>query len=49
MADIPHGDTLNYTYQRLKVEEVQEVVCRLMERVMETEELRKWRLFGIYS
>lgn len=48
VADIPHGDTLNYTYQRLQVAEVQEVVCRLMENVMEQEELRCRRLFGIY-
>jgi hypothetical protein len=47
--DIPHGDTLNYSFQHLKVEEVQEVICRLMEGVMGREELRKWRLFGIYS
>lgn len=45
---IPHGDTLNYTYQHLKVEEVQEIVCRIMEKLMKDEELRKWRLFGIY-
>jgi hypothetical protein len=49
VEDIPHGDTLNYTYQQLKVAEVQEVVCRLMEGVMETEELKKWRLFKIYA
>ncbi len=46
--DIPHGDTLNYTYQQLKVAEVQEVVCRLMEGLMAREELQKRRLFGIY-
>jgi hypothetical protein len=49
VEDIPHGDTLNYSYRQLKVEEVQEVVCRLMEGVMEREELRKRRLFGIYD
>ena len=48
VEDIPHGDTLNYSYQRLKVDEVQEVVCRLMEKMMMQEELHKWRLFGIY-
>jgi len=48
VEEIPHGDTLNYTYQRLKVEEVQEIVCRLMEKMMEEEEIRQWRLFGIY-
>jgi hypothetical protein len=46
---IPHGDTLNYNYQHLKVEEVQEVVCRMMETLMEKEELSQWRLFGIYN
>lgn len=48
VEEIPHGDTLNYTYQRLKVEEVQEVVCRMMDKLMDTEELTQWRLFGIY-
>ena len=48
VEEIPHGDTLNYTYQRLKVEEVQEVVCQLMEKLMKDEELTQWRLFGIY-
>lgn len=48
VEDIPHGDTLNYSYKRIQVGEVQEVVCRLMERVMETPEIRQWRLFGIY-
>lgn len=45
---IPHGDTLNYSYQQLQVDEVQEVICRLMEGLMAREALRKWRLFGIY-
>jgi hypothetical protein len=49
VEDVPHGDTLNYTYQQLQVEEVQEVVCRLMEGLMKREELQKWRLFGIYD
>ena len=48
VEDIPHGDTLNYSYQQLKVDEVQEVVCRLMEKLMGQEELLQWRLFGIY-
>ncbi len=48
VEDIPHGDTLNYSYQQLKVDEVQEVVCRLVEKLMDEEELGKWRLFGIY-
>lgn len=47
--DVPHGDTLNYNYQRLKVEEVQECVCWLMACVMEQAEVRQRRLFGIYD
>lgn len=46
--EIPHGDTLNYTYRRLRVEEMQEVVCRMMEKLMKSEELSQWRLFGTY-
>jgi hypothetical protein len=48
VEDVPHGDTLNYTYQQLNVEEVQEIECRMMEILMEQEELQKWRLFGQY-
>lgn len=48
VKDVPHGDSLNYSYQQLKVAEVQETVCRLMERVMATAEFQQQRLFGIY-
>jgi hypothetical protein len=48
VEDIPHGDTLNYAYQRLEVEEVQEVVSRMAEKLMKSEYLAKWRLFGVY-
>ena len=48
VEEIPHGDTLNYTYQHLKVAEVQEILCRMMEKLMGEEELQKWRLFGMY-
>jgi hypothetical protein len=30
------------------VEEMQEVVCRMMEKLMKSEELSQWRLFGTY-
>ena len=42
VEDIPHGYTLNYNYQHMKVEEVQEVNCRVMEKLMEEQELKKW-------
>ena len=48
VEDIPHGDTLNYAYRQLHVEEVQEVVCRMAEKLMKCAEMEQWRLFGIY-
>jgi hypothetical protein len=46
--EIPHGDTLNYAYQQMRVDEVQEVVCHLVEVLMGQSELADQRLFGIY-
>jgi len=48
VEEVPHGDSLNYSYQQLQVEEVQEAVCRLMDKVMGQEAFRKQRLFGVY-
>jgi len=48
VADVPHGDSLNYSYQQLKVDEVQEAVCRLIEGVMAKTEFQQQRLFGVY-
>lgn len=45
---IPHGDTLNYAYQQVSVDQVQEVVCHLGEVLMGQNELADQRLFGIY-
>ncbi len=42
---IPHGDTLNYGFKRLQPEEVQEVVCRLVEGLIRKKVLYRWRLF----
>jgi hypothetical protein len=46
IEEIPHGDTLHAAFPYLKVEEVQEVIWRMMEKLMKFEELKKWRLFG---
>ncbi len=46
--EIPHGDSLNYTYQQVPAGEVQEIVCQLMESLMGQSELADQRLFGIY-
>jgi hypothetical protein len=45
VAAVPHGDTLNYGFQRLQPDEVQEVVCRLVERLIRKKVLYRWRLF----
>ena len=45
---IPHGDTLNYGYQRLEVDEVQEVVCRSVETLIRKKVLYRFRLLGVY-
>jgi len=48
VESIPHGDTLNYGYQRLQVEEVQEVVCRGVETLIRQKVLYRFRLLGVY-
>ena len=48
VAMIPHGDTLNYTFQRLAVAEVQEVVCRAVETLVRKKVLARYRLLGLY-
>jgi hypothetical protein len=45
VAAVPHGDTLNYAFQRLQPEEMQEVVCRLVEILVRKKVLYRWRLF----
>ena len=46
--EIPHGDTLNYAFQRLDVDEVQAVVCNLVEVLIRKKVLYRWRLLGRY-
>jgi len=48
VKNIPHGDTLNYGYKRLKVDEVQEVICRCVERLIRKKVLSRYRLLGVY-
>jgi hypothetical protein len=45
VEDIPHGDTLNYGFKRLDAAEVQEIVCRMVERLIRKKVLYRWRLF----
>lgn len=44
----PHGDTLNYAYQRLEVDEVQEIICCCMETLIRKKALQRYRLLGLY-
>ncbi len=48
VENVPHGDTLNYGYRRLKVEEVQEVICRCVEGLIRKKALLRYRLLGVY-
>jgi hypothetical protein len=44
--EVPHGDTLNYTFQRVAPAEVQEVVCRMVATLIRKKVLYRWRLYG---
>jgi len=48
MVEVPHGDTLNYTFKNIDVDEIQEVVCRLVETLIRKKVLDRWRLLGKY-
>jgi hypothetical protein len=45
VAAVPHGDTLNYGFQRMEPEEMQEVTCRMVEGLIRKKVLYRWRLF----
>jgi hypothetical protein len=46
--NVPHGDTLNYTFRRVQVAEVQEVLCRTVETLIRKKVLYRYRLLGLY-
>lgn len=43
VENVPHGDTLNHTFKQLKVEEVQEVVCKMTRTLIRKKVLYRWR------
>jgi len=45
---VPHGDTLNYTFKKLIVSELQEVVCWLVEVLIRKKVLYPYRLLKKY-
>ncbi len=48
VENVPHGDTLNYAFKGLEPDEVQEVVCSLVERLIRKKVLSSWRLYDNY-
>ena len=48
VEEIPHGDTLNYGFKKLEVDEVQEVVCGMIETLIRKKALYRWRLLKRY-
>jgi hypothetical protein len=48
VENIPHGDTLNYSCQRVKVEQVQDVICGSMEKLIRQKVFLPYRLLGMY-
>jgi len=48
VENIPHGDTLNYGYRRVEVDEVQEVICRCVDQLIRKKVLYRYRLLGVY-
>ncbi len=48
MDEIPHGDTLNYGFKKLAVEELQEMVCRAVEVLIRKKVFSRWRLLNKY-
>jgi hypothetical protein len=48
VENVPHGDTLNYTFQRVAVAEVQEVLCRTLATLIRKKVLARYRLLGLF-
>ena len=40
----PHGDTLNYSFKRIEIEEVQEIICSMIETLVRKKVLYPYRL-----
>lgn len=46
VEEVPHGDTLNYGFKRLEVDDVQEVDNCMVERLIRKKVLYRWRLYN---
>ena len=48
VGEVPHGDTVNYAFQKLAVDEIQEILCSLVETLIRKKVMNPWRLLGKY-
>jgi hypothetical protein len=48
VENVPHGDTLDYCFQRLDVDQVQELICRSVETLIRKKVIYRFRLLGVY-
>lgn len=48
VAGIPHGDTLNYAFKQLQPDQLQEVLCRMVDILIRKKVLYPWRLLENY-
>jgi hypothetical protein len=46
VEEVPHGDTLQYAFERIAPEDLQEVVCGMVERLIRQKVLYPWRVYG---
>ena len=45
---IPHGDSIDYLFQRLRSEEVEDLIIKLVDKLIRNRVLEKFRLLGKY-
>ncbi len=48
LSQVPHGDTLNYAFKKVAVDEIQEILCQLIEQLIRKKVLDNWRFLGHY-
>ena len=46
---VPHGDTLNYAFKKIPVDNVQKVVSWMVNRLIRKKVLDRWRFFWLFS
>ena len=46
--EVPHGDTLNYSFKRVDADEVQEAISGMVNTLIRRKVLERWRLIGYF-